>query len=75
MCKRRELDLIDKVHFDESIETIRSIFDSVDDDAKLALCRDIAIDRISTNIDGFPLHVQKEILAILADKYLSKWAQ
>ncbi|RDH86402.1 MAG: hypothetical protein DIZ78_09545 [endosymbiont of Escarpia spicata] len=68
------LDLIDQINFDRAKSSIKAILDSTDNEIRLAVCRDITIDQISATIEKFPLRTQKEILAMLADKYLTKWA-
>ncbi len=69
----RELDLVDQINYQQARSDVMAVFSSVDDDVKLAVCRDLIIDQISSTIEKFPLHTQKEILAILTDKYLRKW--
>jgi len=43
------------------------------DNEKLILCREISIDGICETIEKFPLHAQKEILAIITNKFLREW--
>lgn len=67
-------DLVDLMNIESTKTSIRAVLDSADKETALAVCRDITIDQISATIEKFPLHTQKEILAILTDKYLTKWA-
>ena len=71
--KMNNLDLVDQVNFEQAKLSIKAVFDSVDDETALGVCRDITIDQIGATIEKFPLRTQKEILAILADRYLTKW--
>jgi len=68
------LDLVDQINFDQAKSSIKNIFDSAGKEVALAVCRDITIDQISAMIEKFPLRTQKEIIALLADKHLTKWA-
>ncbi len=74
-------DLIDQIKWLENIDhreqiraALRTVFNKADDDIKLQVCRDLMIDQIYKTIDKFPLQTQKEMLAIITDKYLSQWA-
>ena len=74
-------DLIDQIKLIENIEqrektqvALKAVFNKVDDDIKLQVCRDLMIDQIYKTIDKFPLQTKKEMLAIITDKYLSQWA-
>lgn len=65
--------LVDKTGFEKAKVAIETVLESVDDEAKLGLFRDITIDQISMIISRFPLYTQKEILVILADKLMTEW--
>ena len=67
------LDMVDQMNFEQAKLSIKAVFDSVDNDVALAVCRDIVIDQISAMMEKFPLLTQKEILVILADRHLAKW--
>jgi hypothetical protein len=53
---------------------MHSILSTVDDDVAISVLRDLIIDEISRLIDKFPEQTQREIVALLAHKYLSQWA-
>ena len=43
------------------------------DEEKLIFCREIKIDEICETIEKFPLHTQKEMIAIIITKFLRQW--
>ena len=70
----RSPDLVDKANFEQAKAGISNTFNALSDDIKLAVSRELTIDWISDQIDKFPLETQKEIVVMLADKYLRQWA-
>lgn len=53
--------------------SIKSVLDDVDNDIKIAVFRDLMLEKIYGLIDRFPEQTQKEMLAIMTDKYLTAW--
>lgn len=67
------MDLIEFAEFETVRDRAKAVFNSVDEGLKLALCRDLMIDQIELIIDKFPEQTQKEMVAMLVDRYMSKW--
>ena len=70
----RDLDLVDQMTLTGAKKDIAAILSSIDDSTAIDVCRDIVIDQITATIEKFPLLKQKELLAILVDNLLTKWA-
>jgi hypothetical protein len=68
------MDLVDQANYEQAKTAARGVFETLSDADKMALARELTIDRISAIIDKFPPPTQREILALLADKYLRQWA-
>jgi len=74
------VDLVDQMQFLENAEhcenvasEIKTTLNKLDDDHKLQVIRDLILDQIYMLVDKFPQQTQKEMLAIMSNKYLSKW--
>lgn len=57
----------------EIVEVMKAAMNDLNETEKLTLIRDLMIEQIYITIDKFPLQSQKEMLAIITDKYLRKW--
>ena len=52
---------------------ITSVMNKLSDDQKLQVFRDLMLEQIYSVIDKFPQQTQKEMLAIMSNKYLTGW--
>lgn len=67
------MDLVDQANYAQAKTAARAVFDQLNDTDQLALCRELTIDRISAILDRCPDAMQREVLALLTDKYLRQW--
>ena len=67
------MDLVDLANHEQVRDEAKAVFDRFDDDMKFLLCREITIDQICILIEKFPIHTQKEIIALLTDRFMRKW--
>ena len=67
------MDPDDQGNYGSAKDQALAVLTAAGDDVAMAVCRDITIDRITRDIEKFPLDVQREIVAILTDSMLRKW--
>jgi len=74
--------LVDQMQFLENAELkekacvdIKAALSELSSDQKLQVFRDLILEKIYTIIDKFPKETQKELLAIMTNKYLSEWSE
>lgn len=77
----RTFDLVDQAEYlekeerrNQTMSSARKILNSADEQVRLAVLRDLMIDQFSILIDKFPQQTQQELVALLTDKYMNKWA-
>jgi hypothetical protein len=68
------MDLVDQANYGTAKDRAREVLAAVDNEVAMAVCRDLTIEKITRDIEKFPLDVQREIVAILTDSMLRKWA-
>lgn len=67
------MDLIDFANYGQARDEAKAAFNRIDDDLKEAVCRELMIDQISIIIEKFPVRTQREIIALLTEKFMHKW--
>ncbi len=58
---------------DAAKNDIKTKFNALSNTEKLALCVRLKVDQISEMIEMFPNHSQREVIALLTHRFLTKW--
>lgn len=68
------MDLVDQANLSQAKESAKAILDESTPDVAMSVCRDFVIEQISMQVKKFPVSVQREIIALLTDSFLTEWS-